>query len=81
MSGLPTVGFTSAYAQGLLGSQTEGGLFVPVGDSAALGRGLARCLADPAHLRRMSRVAYAAGRQYSDVRVFKHRSDLIKEYV
>lgn len=81
MSGLPTVGFSSAYAQGLLGSHAEGGLFVPVGDSAALGRELARCLADPASLRRMSQVAYAAGRQYSDVRVFKHRSDLIKEYV
>jgi glycosyltransferase involved in cell wall biosynthesis len=81
MSGLPIVGFSSAYALGLLGRHLEGGLFVPVGDSTALGRELASCLADPARLWRASQVAYAAGREFSDVRVFRHRSDLIKEYV
>ncbi len=81
MSGLPIVGFASAYAQGLLGDNAEGGVFVDTGDSAALGRELVSCLADPARLQRMSQVAYSAGRGYSDVRVFKHRSDLIKEYV
>lgn len=81
MSGLPIVGFSSAYAQGLLGANAEGGVFVRTGDSAALGRELVSCLADPAKLRRMSQVAYSAGREYSDVRVFKHRSDLIKTYV
>lgn len=80
MSGLPIVGFSSAYALGLLGNNTEGGVFVATGDAGALGRELARCLSDLSNLRRMSRVAYAAGRGYSDVRVFKYRSDLIKEY-
>jgi colanic acid/amylovoran biosynthesis glycosyltransferase len=79
MSGLPIAGFSSAYGSDLLGSNVEGGAFVALGDRTALGRELARCLAEPALLRRMSRAAYSAGMEYSDVRVFKHRSDLIRE--
>lgn len=81
MSGLPIAAFSSAYALDLLAGNVEGGVFAAMGDSVALGRELARCLADPARLQRISRAAYSAGREYSDARVFKHRSDLIKEYV
>lgn len=81
MSGLPIAAYSSAYSLELLGSNLEGGVFAAMGDSAALGRELARCLTDAARLRRSSRAAYSAGRDFSDTRVFKHRSDLIKEYL
>jgi glycosyltransferase involved in cell wall biosynthesis len=81
MSGLPIVGFSSSYALDLLGSHTDGGSFVAVGDSAALAARLTHCLSDPDVLRRMSEAAHSAGKGYSDVQVFKHRSDLIKEFL
>lgn len=81
MSGLPIAAYSSAYALDLLTGNLDGGVFAAMGESTALGRELARCLTDPARLRRISRAAYSAGREYSDARVFKHRSDLIKEYL
>ena len=79
MSGLPILGFTSTYALDLLGDHVAGGSFVPAGDSKALAFQVSRCLQDLTLLRNMSEAAHSAGRRYSDVRVFRQRSDFIKE--
>jgi colanic acid/amylovoran biosynthesis glycosyltransferase len=78
MSGLPILGFASAYASDLLGDQA-GGEFVPIGDSDGLASLLRECLRSPSRLRGLTLGAHAAGHHYSDVEVFKHRSDLIKD--
>ncbi|HUN73042.1 MAG TPA: glycosyltransferase family 4 protein [Steroidobacteraceae bacterium] len=80
MSGLPIVGFESAYASGLLGEHAPGGLFVRRGDTEGLADAVVDALSSPERLRSMSRAAHAAGMGFSDVAVFKHRSDLIKEF-
>jgi colanic acid/amylovoran biosynthesis glycosyltransferase len=80
MSGLPIVGFESAYASGLVEEHKAGGLFVPRGATGRLADAAAAALSNPEGLRRMSRAALAAGMGFSDVAVFKHRSDLIKEF-
>ena len=81
MSGLPIVGFDSAYARDLLGDHGLGGDLVPVRDSPALAAAVVRCLSEPVRRRGMSEAARAAGGRFSDASVFKHRSDLIKQYV
>ena len=81
MCGLPIVGFDNAFATGLLGPHTAGGAFVRPGDSAALAGVLARALSDPHNLRQMTEAAAAAGTQFSEEKVFKHRSDLIKRHL
>jgi glycosyltransferase involved in cell wall biosynthesis len=80
MSGLPIVGFESAYASELVGERPVGGLFVPRADTGRLADAAIAALSDPQRLRAMSRAAHAAGLGFSDVAVFKHRSDLIKQY-
>lgn len=80
MSGVPILGFASAYASDLLADQA-GGQFVPIGDSAGLANLLLRCFQVPGKVREMSLAAYSAGQRYSDVEVFKHRSELIKKYL
>jgi colanic acid/amylovoran biosynthesis glycosyltransferase len=80
MSGLPILGFESAYAADLLhGSQ--GGTLVPTSDTAALAAATVTCLSDRAVLRRMAQAARRCGTNFSDVAVFRHRSDLIKEFL
>lgn len=77
MSGLPILGFASAYASDLIGNHA-GGEFVPIGDSSGLADLLLRRLQSSHKMLDMTLAAYAAGQQYSDSAVFKHRSDLIK---
>ena len=81
MCGLPIVGFENAFATHLLGAHLAGGAFVHMGDSAALARALGNCLGDPQRLRGMTEAAVAAGTGFSEENVFKHRSDLIKEFL
>jgi len=81
MCGLPVFGFESAFALDVLGAHTAAGAFVPVGDTEALARSLAACLDDSAKLRRMALAGRNAGAEFSEEAVFRHRSDLIKEFL
>ena len=80
MSGTPIIGFDSAYAADLLNGR-GGGMLVPLNDKAALSSAIVDCAGHPAKVARMAASALSAGREFSDVAVFRHRSDLIKEYL
>lgn len=80
MSGLPLVGFESAYAADLL-EGTQGGALVPLKDTAALAKAVVTCLQDRAAVGRMAREARQCGTKFSEEAVFRHRSDLIKEFL
>jgi colanic acid/amylovoran biosynthesis glycosyltransferase len=78
MCGLPIVGFANTYASELLGDHA-GGEFVPIGDSSGLADRIHACLASASRLRALTLAAHAAGYHYSDVEIFRQRSDLIKQ--
>jgi colanic acid/amylovoran biosynthesis glycosyltransferase len=80
MSGLPILGFESAYAADLL-EGSQGGILVPMSDTAALADAVVACLSDRARRLQMAREARQCGTAFSDVQVFRHRSDLIKEFL
>ncbi len=80
MSGLPIIGFESAYASDLLNG-SSGGELVPLNETAALAQAVLRCINDPARTRKMSEAARTTGTHFSDIAVFRHRSDLIKEFL
>jgi glycosyltransferase involved in cell wall biosynthesis len=80
MSGLPVIGFDSPYARDLVEAH-GGGRFAPLGDVAALARLLAQTLQDAESLRKLSLDAFASGSGFSDDVVFRHRSELIKEFL
>lgn len=80
MSGVPMVGFHSAYAADLLNGHA-GGILTPLEDNAMLARALLDCVQEPARIAEMALSARTAGAQFSDVAVFRHRSDLIKEFL
>ena len=80
MSGLPIVGFHSAYAADLLNGR-EGGILVPLNDKEALASIIVDCAGHREKVARMAASARLAGREFSDVAVFRHRSELIKEYL
>lgn len=79
MSGLPLLGFESAYANDLISQ--GGGETVPVGDVAALADMVAKYVSDTEARRSLSVAALRAGRLFSEELVFRHRADLIKEYL
>jgi colanic acid/amylovoran biosynthesis glycosyltransferase len=81
MSGLPILGFESPYAADLLNGHAAGGELVPLHDTAGLSRAILACIEDPARARNMAEAARAIGTNFSDVIVFRHRSDLIKEFL
>jgi glycosyltransferase involved in cell wall biosynthesis len=80
MSGVPIVGYDSAYARDLVAS-TDGGHFVAIGDVAGLADRLQGLLASPQARRAASLAALEAGEHFSDDAVFAHRSDLIKRHL
>ena len=80
MSGLPILGFHSAYAADLLDGRA-GGVLTPLNDKAALTRAILDCVEFPARVPEMALSAREAGSLFSDVAVFRHRSDLIKEFL
>ena len=80
MSGLPIVGFQSAYALDLLEGK-PGGNFVPVGADAELADQVMSILGSEQELKRMTEAARVAGGEFSDVAAFRRRSDYIKEYL
>jgi glycosyltransferase involved in cell wall biosynthesis len=79
MSGLPILGFDSAYARDLLSE--GGGATVPVGDTAGLASLISRYAGDEEALRQVSKSALLAGRRFSEESVFRHRAELIKEFL
>lgn len=79
MSGLPILGFDSAYARDLIAQ--GGGVTVPVKDVDALAD-IVRCYVhDKAARIKLSHAAVDTGRHFSEEAVFRHRADLIKEYL
>ena len=80
MSGVPLVGYESAYARELV-ALNGGGAFVPMGDVGGLAERLAELLLDPPARHSLSIAACASGAHFSDDAVFAHRSDLIKRYL
>lgn len=80
MSGVPVVGYDSAYARDLVGS-AAGGTFVPVGDVPGLAEALATLLEDTSRRQTASLAALAAGESFSDDAVFAHRSELIRQHL
>jgi len=81
MSGLPILGFESSYAADLLNGHAAGGELVPLHDTVGLSKAILACIEDPARARNMAEAARAIGTNFSDVTVFRHRSDLIKEFL
>jgi glycosyltransferase involved in cell wall biosynthesis len=80
MSGLPIVGFESAYALDLLEGK-PGGRFVPMGADAELADHVLAILGNEQELARMTQAARLAGSEFSDVAAFRRRSDFIKAHL
>jgi glycosyltransferase involved in cell wall biosynthesis len=80
MSGVPLVGYASAYARDLV-AEAGGGEFVPVGDVEGLAARLADLMSDGAAREAASMRAVASGERFSVDAVFAHRSELIKRHL
>jgi colanic acid/amylovoran biosynthesis glycosyltransferase len=80
MSGLPILGFESAYASGLT-SQYGGSATVPIGDVGALAELVKTYINEKDARNNLSRDALRSGRQFSEQSVFRHRSELIKKFL
>jgi glycosyltransferase involved in cell wall biosynthesis len=79
MSGLPILGFDSAYVRDLLSD--GGGATVPVGDTGALTNLIIKYAGDEKTRSEVSKSALRAGRRFSEESVFRHRAELIKEFL
>jgi len=80
MCGLPILGFESAYANALI-SPYEGGATVPIRDVDALAEVVKKYVSDKDARDNLSRAALHCGKQFSERSVFRHRSELIKQYL
>jgi glycosyltransferase involved in cell wall biosynthesis len=80
MSGLPILGIESAYASDLT-SAHSGSPTVPTGDVAALDDVVTSFVHDKDRRAGCSRAALLSGKQFSEESVFRHRSELIKEFL
>jgi glycosyltransferase involved in cell wall biosynthesis len=76
----PIVGYDSAYPRDLLAGAGDE-LLTPLGDPAALTRRIAELDENREALGSLIERVYDLGGSYSDVAVFRHRSDLIKEHL
>ncbi len=80
MAGTPIVGYQSHYAADLLGSGSLSRLLLVDHNSQQLGEKLRQIISDRPALIDLIRTCADIGKQFSDDAVFKHRSELIKEY-
>lgn len=80
ISGTPIVGYDSAYARDLVHGH-KAGEFVPIGDVDGLADKVEALANDREHLAQLIEDARNDGSIFSSDAVFKHRSDLIKEYL
>jgi glycosyltransferase involved in cell wall biosynthesis len=78
MSGVPILGFDSAYARDLI--RDGGGVTAPMKDSTALAEVVAAYAKDGAARRELSRAALKTGKEFSEEVVFNRRSEYIKEF-
>lgn len=78
MSGLPIIGFDSAYARDLI--KTGGGATAPLRDTDALAALVAKYSSDGAARNELSRAALLAGREFSEEAAFNHRASSIKQF-
>lgn len=80
ISGTPIIGYDGAYARDLVHGH-QGGEFVEIGDVEGLA-GLIKAIdADRPHLAQLIEDSYNDGKIFGSDAVFKHRSDLIKEFL
>lgn len=80
ISGTPIIGYDGAYARDLVHGHS-GGAFVEIGDTGGLARLVTAIDADRSRLAQLIEDAYNDGKIFSSDAVFKHRSDLIKEFL
>ena len=80
ISGTPIVGYDGAYARDLVHGH-RGGEFVSIGETDALADQVEAIANDRANLAQLMEDAYNDGKIFSSDAVFKHRSDLIKEFL
>ena len=80
ISGTPIVGYDSAYARDLVHGH-KAGEFAPIGDVDGLADKVEALANDRVRLAQLIEDSYNDGRIFSSDAVFKHRSDLIKEYL
>lgn len=80
ISGTPIVGYHSAYAEDLV-STTGGGKFYEVGDTTRVAEFLCELAGNRNKLALLTSCTEGNRRIYNDTAVFKHRSDLIKQYL
>lgn len=80
ISGCPIVGYDSAFPRDLIAAH-GGGSLSPKDDVAALARTVARLAGDRAELAQLIDRAARDGAPFTDVAVFRHRSDLIKAHL
>lgn len=79
VSGTPIVGYDSAFPKDLIHVH-GGGALVPANDVDALATELARLANDRAELATLIEKAWRDSEPFNDVAVFKHRSEMIKQY-
>jgi glycosyltransferase involved in cell wall biosynthesis len=80
ISGTPIVGYESAYAKDLVGER-GGGRFSALHDWPALARQIVALDEDRPALAALAQVAAASRPHFSDEAVFRHRAELIREYL
>lgn len=80
VSGTVLVGYDGAFVRGLTAGQGSG-VYVPIGDIKGVAAQLAGLAADRSRLANLIGKAARDGAPFDDVTVFKHRSDLIKQYL
>jgi glycosyltransferase involved in cell wall biosynthesis len=75
----PIIGYASHYPIDL--TKDGGGVLVPQGDWKALATAITTLANDRDELARLVEAAGKTGQQFTDEAVFRHRADLIKEYL
>ena len=80
ISGLPIVGYDSSYARELVEGR-GGAMLSAVGDPAALAANLIGLVEKPVALERLTWKAASNRGIYNDEAVFRHRSELIHQYL
>ena len=77
--GLPIVGYDSAYPRDLI-SENGGGLLTPRDDPNTLADTLHTFLQNRHHVADLAEAARLDGMRFSPEQIFRHRSDLMKQF-